>query len=78
MEEVQKPNLSLQTFLHKNLDDLDRILSQAYGSTKPALVAVKNVYSMDSGLVQLQDIINVAMKHGACVNFYERHCPGIF
>jgi 8-amino-7-oxononanoate synthase len=69
---------TVQTFLHNNLDDLDRILSQARGSTKPALVVVESVYSMDGDLAPLQETLNVAMKHGACVIVDEAHGLGVF
>jgi 8-amino-7-oxononanoate synthase len=70
----------VKTFLHNNLRDLERLLAEkrSSSSTKPTLIVVESVYSMDGDLAPLPEILGTALKYGACVIVDEAHGLGVF
>lgn len=71
---------TLRKFRHSNLQDLEKILSaeKSKGSTKPAIVVVESVYSMDGDAAPLKEILDMALAYRACVVVDEAHGLGVF
>ncbi|MEM6895871.1 MAG: 5-aminolevulinate synthase [Pseudomonadota bacterium] len=61
---------------HNDAKDLDRKLA-AVGD-RPKLVAFESVYSMDGDICPMEDIVEVAEKHGAMTYLDEVHAVGMY
>ncbi|MEM6727864.1 MAG: 5-aminolevulinate synthase, partial [Pseudomonadota bacterium] len=61
---------------HNDADDLDRKLA-AVGD-RPKLVAFESVYSMDGDICPMEEIVEVAEKHGAMTYLDEVHAVGMY
>lgn len=62
------------SFLHNNLEDLRKKLSNATGRT---FVAVESVYSMDGDVAPLADIAALCREYGALLIVDEAHATGV-
>ena len=62
---------------HNDAQDLDRKLS-ALPANAPKIVAFEAVYSMDGDICPMEDIIEVAEKHGAMTYVDEVHAVGLY
>ncbi|MEO0485402.1 MAG: 5-aminolevulinate synthase [Pseudomonadota bacterium] len=61
---------------HNDPEDLDRKLA-AVGD-RPKLVAFESVYSMDGDICPMEEIVEVAEKHGALTYLDEVHAVGMY
>ena len=62
---------------HNDVEDLDRKLA-AIGPDRPKIVAFESVYSMDGDICPLEEILDVAEKHGAMTYLDEVHAVGLY
>jgi 5-aminolevulinate synthase len=62
---------------HNDPEDLDRKLA-AIGPDRPKIVAFESVYSMDGDICPMQEIVEVAEKHGAMTYLDEVHAVGLY
>ncbi|WP_121633962.1 5-aminolevulinate synthase [Tropicibacter alexandrii] len=62
---------------HNDPEDLDRKLS-ALPANAPRIVAFESVYSMDGDICPMQEIVEVAEKHGAMTYLDEVHAVGLY
>ena len=62
---------------HNNPEDLDRKLA-ALPSNATKIVAFESVYSMDGDICPMQEIVEVAEKHGAMTYLDEVHAVGLY
>jgi 8-amino-7-oxononanoate synthase len=72
----------LRKFRHSSLQDLERILiteeqNKSKHSTKPPIIVVESVYSMDGDAAPLKEIFEMALAYNACVVVDEAHGLGI-
>jgi len=64
-------------FRHKDMDDLERILSRFAGKGGGILVAVDGVFSMEGDIVDLPSVIETARRYGARVLCDDAHSFGV-
>lgn len=62
------------TFLHNNLDDLERRLRQSVGNT---FVVTESVFSMDGDTCPLQEIVALCQQYNAYLIIDEAHATGV-
>ncbi len=62
---------------HNDPEDLDRKLS-ALPANAPRIVAFESVYSMDGDICPMEEIVEVAEKHGAMTYLDEVHAVGLY
>ncbi|HLS18522.1 MAG TPA: 5-aminolevulinate synthase, partial [Paracoccaceae bacterium] len=62
---------------HNDVEDLDRLMSQV-DTDRPKLVAFESVYSMDGDIAPIEEILDVAEKHGAMTYLDEVHAVGMY
>ncbi|MGG6312513.1 aminotransferase class I/II-fold pyridoxal phosphate-dependent enzyme [Paenibacillus macerans] len=67
----------VRIFEHNNMEKLDYILRRSDGFKKK-LIVVDGVYSMDGDLAKLDEIVELAERHGASVMVDEAHSLGFF
>eukprot|EP00934_Nitzschia_sp_Nitz4_P008369 Nitzschia sp. Nitz4//scaffold10_size219509//50425//51723//NITZ4_001408-RA/size219509-processed-gene-0.321-mRNA-1//-1//CDS//3329532860//8359//frame0 len=73
-------NCTVQTFVHNSLDDLRRLLEEhkSSKSSKPVLVVVESVYSMDGDVAPLQQVLDLSLEYNASVIVDEAHGLGVY
>ena len=62
---------------HNDPEDLDRKLA-SLPANAPKIVAFESVYSMDGDICPMQEIVEVAEKHGAMTYLDEVHAVGLY
>ena len=62
-------------FMHNDVDDLDRLLSNS--SAKGKLIVVDGIYSMEGDIAKLPAIVKVAQKHRAAIFVDDAHSLGV-
>jgi len=62
---------------HNDVDHLDSLLSR-YPKDQPKLVAFESVYSMDGDIAPIDEICDVAERHGAMTYLDEVHAVGMY
>ncbi len=62
---------------HNDPEDLDRKLA-ALPANAPKIVAFESVYSMDGDICPMEEILDVAEKHGAMTYLDEVHAVGMY
>jgi len=68
----------LTTFLHNNLESLERVLEQTQKKSQgDRLVVVEGVYSMDGDIAPLDEIYALAKKYNAKLMVDEAHSTGV-
>lgn len=65
-------------FRHNNAEDLDKRLSRSQNTDGARLVVVEGMYSMFGDLAPLDEMTEVAHKHGAMIYVDEAHSFGSF
>ena len=74
-------NCIVKKFLHNNLNDLRRILTEKNclsSAKRQILVVVESVYSMDGDMAPLKGVLQTAKQHQASVIVDEAHGLGVF
>ena len=65
------------SFLHNDIDRLDRQLGALRGRMKRVLVVVEGHYGMDGDVPDLQRLVEVVRRHGAWLMVDEAHSLGV-
>jgi len=68
---------TVKSFLHNNLEALERILKDAKSKYRTKMVIVDGVYSQDGDLAPLRDIISLCRNYGAYLLVDDAHGTGI-
>lgn len=77
IEGIRHSRAEKQIFRHNDPADLDRQLS-AIDPQRPKLVVFESVYSMDGDIAPINEICDVADKHGAMTYLDEVHAVGLY
>ena len=77
IEGIRHSRAEKKIWKHNDVEDLDRQLSQMEPD-QPKLVAFESVYSMDGDIAPIQEICEVADKHGAMTYLDEVHAVGMY
>ena len=64
-------------FKHNDVAELDRLLG-TYDRDRAKIVAFESVYSMDGDIAPIEEILDVAAKHGALTFLDEVHAVGMY
>ncbi|HEX2954576.1 MAG TPA: aminotransferase class I/II-fold pyridoxal phosphate-dependent enzyme [Bacillota bacterium] len=67
----------LRTFLHNDMQSLEKVLQQCDKEYNGKLVIVDGVFSMDGDITPLPDLLKIAHKYGARVMIDEAHASGV-
>lgn len=77
IEGIRHSGAPRRIFAHNNPSDLDRKLSE-FDRDTPKLVAFESVYSMDGDIAPIDEICDVADRHGAMTYLDEVHAVGLY
>jgi 5-aminolevulinate synthase len=77
IEGIRHSRAERHIFRHNDPADLDRILS-GLDPAVPKLVAFESVYSMDGDIAPIDEICDVAERHGAMTYLDEVHAVGLY
>ncbi len=77
IEGIRHSRAEKRLWLHNDPEDLDRQLGELDPSV-PKLIAFESVYSMDGDIAPIQEICDVADKHGAMTYLDEVHAVGLY
>jgi 5-aminolevulinate synthase len=77
IEGIRHARCEKRIWKHNNVADLDRQLG-AIEPGRPKIVAFESVYSMDGDIAPIEEILDVAEKHGAMTYLDEVHAVGLY
>ena len=77
LDAVMLSRAKLYRFRHNDVEHLEQLLKKNTTSGRK-LIVTESVFSMDGDIAPLQDIANVAQRHGAMVMIDEAHATGVF
>ncbi|RAI04249.1 5-aminolevulinate synthase [Acuticoccus sediminis] len=77
IEGIRHSRADRHIFKHNDPEDLDRLLSSVDPS-RPKLVAFESVYSMDGDIAPIEELCDVADRHGAMTYLDEVHAVGLY
>ena len=77
IEGIRHSRAEKHIFKHNDVEDLDKRLSKIEPG-RPKLVAFESVYSMDGDIAPIEEICDVADKHGAMTYLDEVHAVGLY
>ncbi|QJE73125.1 5-aminolevulinate synthase [Aerophototrophica crusticola] len=77
IEGIRHSGAEKHIFRHNDPAHLDQLLSR-YPKSLPKLVAFESVYSMDGDIAPIDEICDVAEKHGAMTYLDEVHAVGMY
>jgi 5-aminolevulinate synthase len=77
IEGIRHSRAEKRIWKHNDPKDLDRLLAE-HGSNIPKIVAFESVYSMDGDISPIEEICDVADKHGAMTYLDEVHAVGLY
>lgn len=77
VDAVTLSRAKLYRFRHNDVEHLEQLLKKNATSVRK-LIVTESVFSMDGDIAPLQDIANVAQRHGAMVMVDEAHATGVF
>ena len=78
IEGIRHAGAEKRIWKHNDPKDLDRQLSRISAATCPKIVAFEIVYSMDGDIAPIEEICDVAEKHGAMTYLDEVHAVGLY
>ena len=68
---------TVHVFRHRDIAHLEELLARAGGASQ-RLIITESVFSMDGDVAPLDQIVDVARMHRACVMVDEAHAMGVF
>ncbi|SIS86351.1 glycine C-acetyltransferase [Belliella pelovolcani] len=68
---------NVKTFLHNNMEMLERVLSSVQYKYRTKMIIVDGVYSQDGDIAKLDEIIILAKKYGAMIAVDDAHGIGV-
>jgi len=68
---------NMKTFLHNNMDMLERILKETQGKYRTRMVIVDGVYSQPADIVHLDRVVKLAKHYGAYTAMDDAHGVGV-
>ncbi len=77
IEGIRHARCEKRIWKHNDPRDLDRQLS-GLAPDRPKIVAFESVYSMDGDIAPIEEILDVAEKHGAMTYLDEVHAVGLY
>ncbi|MEM1238086.1 MAG: 5-aminolevulinate synthase [Pseudomonadota bacterium] len=77
IEGIRHSRAQKRIWRHNDPEDLDRQLA-TLPANAPKIVAFESVYSMDGDICPMQEIVEVAEKHGAMTYLDEVHAVGLY
>jgi 5-aminolevulinate synthase len=77
IEGIRHARCEKRIWKHNDVADLDRQLG-AIEPGRPKIVAFESVYSMDGDIAPIEEILDVAEKHGAMTYLDEVHAVGLY
>ena len=77
IEGVRHSRAEKMIWKHNDPEDLDRKLA-SIDPSRPKIVAFESVYSMDGDICPMEEIVEVAEKHGAMTYLDEVHAVGLY
>ncbi|WP_316813854.1 aminotransferase class I/II-fold pyridoxal phosphate-dependent enzyme [Pedobacter heparinus] len=77
MIEGVKYTTNVKTFLHNNMEHLERILKGNQGKYRSMVVVIDGVYSQPADLAPLADIVYLCKKYGAFLAMDDAHGVGV-
>lgn len=77
IEGIRHSKAERRIFKHNDPADLDRLLAEQ-PPERPKLVAFESVYSMDGDIAPIDEICDVAERHGAITYLDEVHAVGLY
>lgn len=77
IEGIRHARCEKRIWRHNDPADLDRHLA-ALDPARPKIVAFESVYSMDGDIAPIEEIVEVAEKHGAMTYLDEVHAVGLY
>ncbi len=77
IEGIRHSKAEKRIFRHNDTDHLDQLLAEL-PKDQPKLIAFESVYSMDGTISPVQEICDVAEKHGAMTFIDEVHAVGMY
>ncbi|MCR9255113.1 MAG: 5-aminolevulinate synthase [Alphaproteobacteria bacterium] len=77
IEGMRHSKAKVVRFAHNDVEDLDRKLGE-YDRGLPKIVAFESVYSMDGDIAPIEEICDIADKHGAMTYLDEVHAVGLY
>ena len=77
IEGIRHSRAQKRIWKHNDPEDLDRQLA-TLPANAPKIVAFESVYSMDGDICPMQEIVEVAEKHGAMTYLDEVHAVGLY
>jgi 8-amino-7-oxononanoate synthase len=77
VDAIMLSRAGLYRFRHNDVEQLEQFLKKSKTSGR-RLIVTESLFSMDGDLSPLQDIADVAKRHGAMVMVDEAHATGVF
>lgn len=77
MIEGIKYTTNVKTFLHNNMEHLERVLKTNAGKYRSMMVIVDGVYSQPADLCPLADVVSLCKKYGAFLAMDDAHGVGV-
>ncbi|MBE9599950.1 aminotransferase class I/II-fold pyridoxal phosphate-dependent enzyme [Pedobacter sp. MC2016-24] len=70
-------NTNVKTFLHNNLEALERVLKTSLGKYRTRMVIIDGVYSQDGDLAPLAEIVKLVKEYDAYLMVDDAHGTGV-
>ena len=70
-------NTNVKTFLHNNLEALERVLKSSLGKYRTRMVIIDGVYSQDGDLAPLAEIVKLVKEYDAYLMVDDAHGTGV-
>lgn len=74
---IRNSRLEKHVFKHNDCADLEELLKK-YPASKPKIIIIESVYSMDGDFGKIKEIVNLAKKYQALTYVDEVHAVGLY